>query len=257
MKNKNKNSVSLFLAVAIVAAFFICRPNSALAAQAIDSDSDGLSDADEISLYHTDPNNADTDGDGQSDYEEIYNGFSPLKAEPVKLSSLDSDSDGVPDSWEIRLGLDLLNPDTDGDGYADGVEVNNGYDPKSAEPRKLDKEIKVNLAEQKLAYYFNNIELENFLISSGVKSMPTPEGSFTVLDKVPSKDYGGGRYNFYYPDTKWNLHFTTQGLRYYIHGAYWHDKFGRPMSHGCVNVSYANMERLYNFAQVGTEIEIN
>ena len=85
--------------------------------------------------------------------------------------------------------------------------------------------------------------------------MPTPVGSFTVLDKVPSKNYGGT--NFSYPNTKWNLHFTTQGLRYYIHGAYWHNKFGQPMSHGCVNVSYGNMERLYNFAQAGTSVEIS
>lgn len=254
MKNKNKNSASLFLAVAMVAAFFISIPKVS-AAEVLDSDQDGLSDADEISLYYTDPNQADTDGDGVDDYTEIYHGYSPREAKPVKLSSLDSDADGVPDSWEIRLGLDLLNPDTDGDGYGDGVEVNNGYNPKLAEPKKLAKKIKVNLAEQKLAYYFGGVELEKFLISSGVKSMPTPEGSFTVLNKVPSKNYGG--VNFYYPNTKWNLHFTTQSLRYYIHGAYWHNKFGRPMSHGCVNVSYGNMERLYNFAEVGTEIEID
>jgi len=256
MKTKiTKNTILIAITLILLVSFFICRPNPALAAQVLDSDGDTLSDADELSLYHTDPNQADTDGDGQDDYTEIYNGFSPLKAEPIKLSSLDSDNDGAPDSWEIRLGLDLLKADTDGDGYADGVEVNNGYDPKSAEPKKLAKEIKVNLAEQKLAYYFNNVELENFLISSGVKSMPTPVGSFTVLDKVPSKNYGGT--NFSYPNTKWNLHFTTQGLRYYIHGAYWHNKFGQPMSHGCVNVSYGNMERLYNFAQAGTSVEIS
>lgn len=253
---KIKRTLFALIALIIVSAFFICSPRPVLAAQVIDTDGDGLSDVLEINLYHTDPNKADTDGDGYNDYIEIYNGYSSRDNKPVKLSSLDSDRDGVPDSWEIRLGLDLLNPDTDGDGYADGVEITNGYDPKAAEPKVLAKEIKVNLAKQELAYYFNDVELEKFLISSGVKSMPTPVGDFTVLNKLASKDFGGAGFNFYYPDTKWNLHFTSGDWRYYIHGAYWHDKFGRPMSHGCVNVSYGNMERLYNFAQVGTKVRI-
>jgi lipoprotein-anchoring transpeptidase ErfK/SrfK len=45
-------------------------------------------------------------------------------------------------------------------------------------------------------------------------------------------------------------------LNYYIHGAYWHHNFGHPMSHGCINVAYANMEGLYNWADVGTPITI-
>ena len=42
-----------------------------------------------------------------------------------------------------------------------------------------------------------------------------------------------------------------KGFNYYIHGAYWHNKFGKQMSHGCVNVSYANMEGLYQWAEKG------
>jgi len=118
---------SLFL----IAAFFsFVQP--ALALDSIDTDSDGLTDEQEI-FYHTDPNNADTDNDGYGDYQEIFHGYSPRQAEPIKLSSLDSDNDGAPDSWEIRLGLDLLNPDTDGDGYSDGTEILNSYNPLTSE----------------------------------------------------------------------------------------------------------------------------
>jgi hypothetical protein len=221
-----------------------------------DSDKDGLKDWDEIHVYHTDPNSPDTDNDGYKDKKEIYYGYSPRHSEPVKLSRLDSDRDGVPDSWEIRLKMDLLNPDVNGNGRLDGEDINRGFDPRSKEPKKIDKSIQVTLKDQKLAYYIGSTKLEEFKISSGVKSMPTPTGDFTVLDKVPAKNYGGRGYNFSYPDTKWNLHFTTAYYRYYIHGAYWHDKFGQPMSHGCINVSYKNMERLYDFAQVGTKIKI-
>jgi len=67
--------------------------------QQIDTDGDGLSDAEEVKLG-TDPKNWDTDGDGLSDGDE------------VKI-------------WHT----DPLNPDTDGDGYSDGNEVKNGFNP--------------------------------------------------------------------------------------------------------------------------------
>ena len=102
-----------------------------------------------------------------------------------------------------------------------------------------------------MPYARNNAILASFLISSGLSYTPTPVGEFTILDKVPVKHYGG--VGFHYPDTKWNLHFTTQKLRYYIHGAYWHSNFGQPMSHGCINVDYKNMGPLYEWTQIGTK----
>lgn len=65
-----------------------------------DSDGDGLTDYDEINIYHTDPLKADTDGDGLFDREE------------VKVYHTDP-----------------INPDTDGDGFKDGDEVKSGYNP--------------------------------------------------------------------------------------------------------------------------------
>lgn len=222
----------------------------------IDSDSDGLSDSDEIYIYHTNSDYYDTDGDGYDDKTEIKNYYSPNHANGRKLLDVDSDNDGLNDKWEITIGTDLLNYDTDGDGYKDGEEVANGYDPLKA-LRKSSKIIKVNIKLQNLSYYFDDKLLESFPISGGISRLPTPKGHFTILDKVPAKNYGGTGYNFYYPNTKWNMHFTNKnGWRYYIHGAYWHDNFGNPMSHGCVNVSYANMERLYNWTNIGTAVEI-
>ena len=82
-----------------------------------DSDGDGLSDYDEIYIYGTDPLNPDTDGDGLTDYEEIYvYGTDPLNP--------DTDGDGIPDGDEIHIyGTDPLFPDTDGDGLTDCQEV--------------------------------------------------------------------------------------------------------------------------------------
>jgi len=228
---------------------------STLAAET-DSDGDGLSDTLETQL-HTNPTLADTDGDGFNDGTEVENGYSPRHAERIKLGALDSDNDWLPDAWEIRLGSDLLSPDTDGDGFNDGVEVRNGYAPTTAQATQIEKQIAVSLAQQHLTYSINGIALEDFPISSGVTSMPTPRGEFSVLDKVPVKRYGGPGFSFDYPNTKWNIHFTTGYWRYYIHGAYWHNNFGTPMSHGCVNVAYANMERLFDFTDKRTKIIIS
>ncbi len=92
----------------------------------LDSDGDGLTDADERNIYHTDPHNPDTDGDGLSDGEEvkIYH-TDPLKA--------DTDGDGLKDGEEVHTyHTDPLNPDTDGDGLNDGQEVKVYHtDPKN------------------------------------------------------------------------------------------------------------------------------
>jgi outer membrane protein OmpA-like peptidoglycan-associated protein len=59
-----------------------------------DTDGDGLSDYDEIYKYHTDPLKKDTDGDGLSDYDEIF----VYHTDPLKA---DSDSDGFKDGEEV------------------------------------------------------------------------------------------------------------------------------------------------------------
>jgi hypothetical protein len=260
---KNAPKISTVAAVLLVLSFaapgvaggFFFAPAASAAEARPDSDGDGLSDADETAVYFTDPLDPDTDGDGYGDGLEIGHGYSPRFGDGKKLLAADSDKDYLVDGFEIAAGTGLMNPDSDGDLYLDGTEIAASYDPLNPAPEKLDKVIKVDLARQSLSYFLGDRQFGGFPISSGLKSMPTPKGTFSILDKVPVKHYGGVGFN--YPNTKWNLHFTTQKYRYYIHGAYWHNDFGRPKSHGCVNVSYADMEPLYWWAQVGTRVEID
>lgn len=219
----------------------------------IDTDQDGLSDQAEKEIYFTDYQNPDTDQDGYSDGDEIKNDYSPHVA-GKRLIEVDSDKDYLNDKWELILGTGLMNPDSDGDRYLDGTEVAASFDPLSIGSAQIEKHIKVSIEQQRLWYYFGDKLMDTFLISGGVRGLPTPKGEFEVMAKVPLKNYGGPGY--WYPNTKWNLHFTTTKYRYYIHGAYWHNNFGQPMSHGCVNVSYRDMEALYWFAQYGTKITI-
>lgn len=224
-------------------------------AQFADTDGDGLSDYDELNTYFTAYDNADTDGDGFKDKEEIDMGYSPRHGDGKKLIQVDSDSDYLNDKWELVMGTGLMNPDTDGDLYLDGTEVAASYNPLSKESEQLEKLIKVDIATQTLAYYFDGKLFDKFLVSTGLEGMNTPEGEFEILDKVPVKNYGGADYG--YPNTKWNLHFTTKYYRYYIHGAYWHNDFGQQKSHGCVNVRYEDMEPLYWWSQYGTKVIID
>ena len=82
----------------------------------IDSDGDGLTDADEANIYGTNPYEADTDFDFITDDVEIaVYGTNPTYS--------DSDADGLSDNDEFVHGSAPLVADTDGDRLLDGNEV--------------------------------------------------------------------------------------------------------------------------------------
>ncbi len=115
----------------------------------LDCDRDGLTDEEEKSIG-TDPCNADTDGDGLSDFEEVRTiGTSPIRSDTdgdglsdrdeLKVYATDprdpdSDADGIVDGEEIQRRTDPLKADTDGDGVSDGLEVHQyGTDPLASD----------------------------------------------------------------------------------------------------------------------------
>ena len=87
-----------------------------------DRDEDGLPD-DIEELIGTDPDEADTDGDGLSDGAEIGGG-DPFAREDAETDPLDADTDddGIGDGAELETGTDPLVCDTDKDGLCDGLE---------------------------------------------------------------------------------------------------------------------------------------
>ena len=96
----------------------------------LDSDADGIPDADETAIYGTDPGNADSDFDGVTDGAELAAGTNPLVADSAV--AVDSDGDGLLDADETAFGTDLGIADSDGDGWLDGDEVSIGTDPLDA-----------------------------------------------------------------------------------------------------------------------------
>ena len=117
-----------------------------------------------------------------------------------------------------------------------------------------EKHIYVNLANQTLYAYQGNDLYMQVLISSG-KWGRTPTGDFTIWTKLRSTRMTGGRGSDYYnlPNVPFVMFFSNADVPatagYSFHGTYWHNNFGYPMSHGCINMRITDAEKLYNWAE--------
>lgn len=111
-----------------------------------------------------------------------------------------------------------------------------------------EKWIEVSLSEQKLRAWEGSSVVMEYPISSG-KWAPTPKGTFHIWYKTRSQKMSGGSKElgtyYYLPNVPHNMFFYKG---YAIHGAYWHNNFGTPMSHGCVNEPLANAAQIFEWA---------
>lgn len=119
------------------------------------------------------------------------------------------------------------------------------------------KRIIVDLSKEMLYAYDGDALFMEEKISAGLDDTPTPRGTFFVYKKTPSRYMQGpipdvSDQYFDLPGVPWNLYFTYEGA--VIHGAYWHNNFGQQWSHGCVNLSPENAQKLYEWTPVGTPV---
>lgn len=110
----------------------------------------------------------------------------------------------------------------------------------------------VDLSQQRMYAYAGDTLVNSFIVSTGTWQTPTVTGSYKVWVKLRSSDMTGPGY--YLPDVPWVMYFYKD---YGIHGTYWHNNFGTPMSHGCVNLSIPDAEWVYNFSVVGTVVNVH
>jgi len=120
-----------------------------------------------------------------------------------------------------------------------------------------EKWIEVSLPDQRLRAWEGSRLVMEFPISGG-KWGPTPKGTFHIWYKTRSQKMSGGSKElgtyYYLPNVPHNM-FFHQG--YAIHGAYWHNNFGQPMSHGCVNEPLANAAQIFEWAGPYVSPEVN
>ena len=117
--------------------------------------------------------------------------------------------------------------------------------------------IEINLSQQRLYAWEGNRLIYDYLVSTG-KWAPTPTGTYRVWIKLASTTMKGGSKAlgtyYYLPNVPCTMYFFRG---YGIHGAYWHNNFGQPMSHGCVNMRPSESCVLFNWSSVGTRVYIH
>jgi len=106
-----------------------------------------------------------------------------------------------------------------------------------------EKWIEVDLSDQTLTAYDGTVVVYTAIISSGKGYTPTVKGKFRIMRKLESQLMTGA--GFYLPNVPHVMYFYA---RYALHGAYWHDKWGTPTSHGCVNLKLEDAKWLYAWA---------
>ncbi len=119
--------------------------------------------------------------------------------------------------------------------------------PRPAEVKETERWLEVNLFEQTLAAYEGDQLVYATLISSGRSDYPTEQGLFRIWVKAKLAKMSGGEEGldyYYLEDVPWHMYFYRS---FALHGSYWHDYYGLPNSHGCVNLSPKDAKWLFDW----------
>lgn len=136
------------------------------------------------------------------------------------------------------------------------------------------KSIEVRLGEQLLLAYEHGRAVFAARVSTGGKRRSgiytTPVGTFLTYHKRPTRHMANGDIasnGFDFPGVPWVLYITENGISF--HGTYWHNDYGIPHSHGCINMTPQAAKWLYRwtmpsvppekllvYGYVGTKVEI-
>ncbi|HAV78014.1 MAG TPA: hypothetical protein DCX53_11755 [Anaerolineae bacterium] len=112
--------------------------------------------------------------------------------------------------------------------------------------------IDVDLTNQRVYAYEGDTVVNSFIVSTGTWLTPTVTGQFNIYVKYRANKMSGPGY--YLPDVPYIMYFHGS---YGLHGTYWHNNFGTPMSHGCVNLTIDDAGWLYNWASIGTLVNVH
>lgn len=111
--------------------------------------------------------------------------------------------------------------------------------------------IEVDLSAQRVTAWNGNKRVRSFMVSTGKRRTPTLRGTFRVQSKHRKTRMRGQGYNV--PNVPYVMYYSGG---YALHGAYWHNRFGTPVSHGCVNLRVPSARWLYNWASIGTTVVV-
>lgn len=122
--------------------------------------------------------------------------------------------------------------------------------------RSGDRKIEVDLARQRLTAFQGESSVYDVPVSTGRWATPTPTGTFSIIRRVENERMIGGEPGTagYYDlsNIYFTQYFTLSG--HALHYAYWHDNFGKAMSHGCINMTLWDARWTWKFAESGVPI---
>jgi LysM repeat protein len=113
------------------------------------------------------------------------------------------------------------------------------------------KLILVDLSDSMVYAYQDGKLVFTALGSMGLPQTPTVQGEFKIYSRYASQTMSGPGY--YLPGVQWVQYFYSG---YALHSAYWHNNWGQPMSHGCVNLRTEDAKWLYDFGTIGTPVHV-
>lgn len=119
-----------------------------------------------------------------------------------------------------------------------------------------DKLITVDIGKQMIYAWEGGMIVNQSPVATGMRYTPTVKGQFRIYRKVDIQDMKGNYppYEPYFIKDVPNVMYFHKA--YAIHGAYWHNKFGSRVSHGCVNTPVEFSKWLYDWAPTGTQVYI-
>lgn len=184
----------------------------------------------------------------------------PIVREHAQFLGVDTtpvDRAGLPVFDELMF-WESANPNPLGDPYSTGR-----------------KWIEVSIAEQTLRAYHGNTLITSTLISTGLAPNDTEQGLFHVRYKLPEQDMAGATGpngeviamgqdaaedaapgQGYTVEDVPNVMYINMDAEA-LHGAYWHNNFGNPMSHGCINLPLDFASFMYGWAPLGTLVWVH
>lgn len=165
-----------------------------------------------------------------------------------------AEANGLINPNTIYAGMELTIPDGDPGAVPVTQETRQAYITNVEKPGAhlgVGRELVVDLSTQMAYAYEDGVLQKASLVSTGLPATPTVQGNYAIWHKTQSQTMSGPGY--YLPGVKWVMYFY-QG--YGFHGTYWHNNFGQPMSHGCVNMTDEDAEWFYNFASIGTPVHV-
>ena len=117
---------------------------------------------------------------------------------------------------------------------------------------KNERWIDVDLSGQRTYAFEGDTLINTFVVSTGTWLHPTIIGTFPIYVKYQSANMSGEDY--FLRNVPYVMYFHKD---YGLHGTYWHNNFGVPMSHGCINLRTNDAKWLFNWASVGTIVNIH